>query len=51
MNMQQTARLILGLCVAGWSDEKINDFMLYVKSGEERYKSKPDQPKEKTEEF
>lgn len=48
--MQETARLILGLRAAGWSDEKINNFMLFIESGEEQYKPKPDQPKEKTEE-
>lgn len=49
MILQETARLILGLCAAGWSDEKINNFMLFMESGEEQYKPKPDQPKEKAE--
>lgn len=47
MNMQQTARLILGLRAAGWSDEKNNNFMLYMRSGGEQYKPGSDQPKEK----
>lgn len=38
MNMQETARLILGLRAAGWSDKKINDFILFIESGDERYK-------------
>jgi len=40
MNMQETARLILGLRSAGWTEEQINDFILYIESGEERYKPK-----------
>jgi len=42
MNMQETARLILGLRSAGWSEEKINDFLLFIESGEEQYKPTPD---------
>ncbi len=42
MNMAETARLILGLRAAGWSEKKINDFILYIESGEEQYKPKPD---------
>ena len=38
MNMQENARLILGLRAAGWSDKKINDFILFIESGEEQYK-------------
>ena len=40
MNMQETARLILGLRAAGWSEKEINDFILYIESGEEKYKPK-----------
>ena len=36
--MQESARLILGLCAAGWSEKKINDFLLFIESGEEQYK-------------
>lgn len=50
MNMQEAARFILGLRAAGWSEEKINNFILFIESGEEQYKPKPDQPKEKAEE-
>ena len=36
--MTEIARLILGLRAAGWSEEKINNFLLYIESGEEQYK-------------
>lgn len=39
MHARERERLILGLRSAGWSDEKIDDFMLYMRSGEGRYKS------------
>ena len=42
MNMQENARLILGLRAAGWSEKKINDFMLYIESGETQYMPKRD---------
>ena len=38
MNMQESARLILGLRAAGGSEKKINDFLLFIESGEEQYK-------------
>ena len=38
MNMQESAGLILGLRAAGWSEKKINDFILFIESGEEQYK-------------
>lgn len=38
MNMQENARLVLGLRSAGWSEKKINDFLLYIETGEEQYK-------------
>lgn len=41
MNMQENARLILGLHAAGWTDTEIADFLLYIESGDERYKPKP----------
>lgn len=43
MNMTETARLILGLRSAGWTEEQINDFILYIESGEEQYKPKEEQ--------
>lgn len=41
MNMTEVARFLLGLRAAGWSEKEINDFMLYIESGEEQYKPKP----------
>ena len=40
MDMQETARMILGLRAAGWTEEEINDFILYIETGEEQYKPK-----------
>ena len=33
-------RLILGLRKAGWSGDEINDFMIYIESGDEEYAPK-----------
>ncbi len=41
MNMQETARLILALRAAGWTDTQITDLLLYVENGDEKYKPKP----------
>lgn len=38
MDMQETFRFIIGLRSAGWDEKKINDFILYIESGEEQYK-------------
>lgn len=40
MNMQENARLILGLRSAGWTDTEIADFLLWIESGDEQYKPK-----------
>ena len=40
MNMRGTARLILGLRAAGWEEKDINDFILYIETGEDQYKPK-----------
>lgn len=40
MNMTEVARLLLGLRAAGWTEKEINDFLLYIESGEEQYKPK-----------
>ena len=40
MNMHEKARLVLGLRSASWSEKKINDFLLYIETGEEQYKPK-----------
>lgn len=48
MNMTGVSRLLLGLRAAGWSEKKINDFLLYIESGEEQYKPAPDQENQHT---
>lgn len=40
MNMQENARLILGLWAKGWTDTEIVDFLLWIESGDEQYKPK-----------
>lgn len=35
---EENARFILGLRSAGWSAQKILDFILYITTGEEKYK-------------
>ena len=35
MNMQEMARFVLGLRAAGWDEKKINDFVLFIETGEE----------------
>ncbi len=46
MNKQETIRLKLGLRSAGFSEKAIDDFIIFLKTGDERYKPEPD---EKTE--
>jgi len=36
--MSEVARVILGLKAAGWNDTEINNFLLYIETGEEQYK-------------
>lgn len=38
MTMTETARLIIGLRAAGFSEKEINDFILFIETGEEQYK-------------
>ncbi len=38
MNMTEVARLLLGLRAAGWTEKEINDFLLFIETGEEQYK-------------
>ncbi|MDE6589256.1 MAG: hypothetical protein K2K53_02685 [Oscillospiraceae bacterium] len=38
METQETVRLILGLRAAGWTEKQINDFILFIESGDEQYK-------------
>lgn len=40
MNMQECSRLILGLRAAGWNDTQINDFILYIETGDNHYQPK-----------
>lgn len=40
MNMQEASRMILGLRAAGWNEKDINDFILFVETGDEQYKPK-----------
>ena len=49
MNMTENSRFIKGLRAAGWTEKEINDFMLYIESGEEEYMPKPRLRKEKEE--
>ncbi len=35
MNMQENARLVLDLRASGWTGKKINDFILYIETGED----------------
>lgn len=41
VNMQEVARPLLGLRAAGWTEKEINDFLLYIETGEEQYKPNP----------
>ena len=40
MNMSEASRLILGLRSAGWDEKRINDFILWIETGEEQYRPK-----------
>jgi len=35
--MSETSRIILGLRSAGWDAKRINDFLLWVATGDEQY--------------
>ena len=41
MTMLENYRFIKGLRKAGWTEKEINDFMMYIESGEEEYEPKP----------
>lgn len=45
MNMQEITRFILFLQHKGWTDTEINRFMLYLESGDEKYKYPDDEAK------
>lgn len=38
MTMSEASRVILGLRAAGWNEKDINDFILWIETGDERYK-------------
>ena len=38
MQMSEMARLIEALRSAGWSEKKINDFLIYIETGNEEYR-------------
>lgn len=40
MNMKEVTRLILDLRAAGWSDTEIINHILYIETGEGKYKTK-----------
>ena len=42
MNMGESSRIILGLRATGWGEKEINDFILWVETGDEQYKPKAD---------
>ena len=44
-NMQEVSRIIVGLRTAGWDDKAIDDFLLWVATGEEQYRPTPEQEK------
>lgn len=46
MSMSEAARVILALRAAGWDEKAINDFVLYVETGEKQYEPKPQTLKE-----
>lgn len=36
--MAEVSRVILGLRAAGWDKKDINDFILWIETGDEKYK-------------
>lgn len=40
MSMKEVSRIILGLRATGWDEKSINDFLLFIETGEEQYKPK-----------
>jgi len=41
MPMLEASRIILGLRAAGWDEKRINDFILWIESGDPQYKPEP----------
>lgn len=46
MNMQEMTRFILYLQHKGWSGDEINNFVLYIESGDAKYFSDDNEKKE-----
>lgn len=44
MPLQEASRVILGLRAAGWNEKSINDFILWIETGNDEYKPKRDLP-------
>ena len=42
MQMSEVARLIIGLRAKGWTEKEINDFILWIETGDDRYKVNKD---------
>lgn len=42
--MQEASRIILRLRAAGWDEKSINDFILWIETGNNEYKPKKDLP-------
>ena len=40
MNMSEVTRMILDLRAKGWTDEETVNHILYIETGEEKYKAK-----------
>ena len=38
--MSEASRLILGLRAKGWTEKEINDFILWIETGDIQYKPK-----------
>ena len=38
MHMSETARIIIVLRARGWDEKDINDFILFIETGDEKYK-------------
>lgn len=45
MNMSESSRLILGLRSKGWTNTEITDFILWVETGDEQYRPRPEERK------
>jgi hypothetical protein len=43
MQMSEVSRLILGLREKGWTEKEINNFILYIETGDIQYMPKSDQ--------